>query len=164
MGRGPRVGRGDVRAAVLALLAEEPMHGYQIISELTERSGGAWRPSPGSVYPTLSQLTDEGLVRAEETDGRRVFHLTDAGRAVVAERGSDTRAPWDAVHEELGVRELRDLAFSLAGAVRQVAVAGTDAQRAAAAAALSEARRRIYRILAEDDEAQPGPGAPTDAS
>ena len=81
LGRGPRAGRGDVRAAILALLAEQPMHGYQIMRELGERSGGVWRPSPGSIYPTLQQLEDEELVRPETGDaGRRVFALTEAGQ------------------------------------------------------------------------------------
>src|SRR6188472_4443264 len=79
-GRGRGARRGDVRSAILALLAESPMHGYQIITELGERSGGEWRPSAGSVYPTLQQLEDEGLVRSEASDGRRVMALTDAGR------------------------------------------------------------------------------------
>src|SRR3954454_4068329 len=78
---GSRVGRGDVRAAVLALLAEQPMHGYQIIHEIEERSGGSWKPSPGSVYPTLQLLADEGLIRAEESNGRKTFSLTEEGRA-----------------------------------------------------------------------------------
>src|SRR6266567_4286449 len=78
-GRGPKVGRGDVRAAILVLLTEGPMHGYQVIHELTDRSGGMWRPSPGSVYPTLQLLEDEGLVRSEEVEGKRIFQLTEAG-------------------------------------------------------------------------------------
>src|ERR1700731_1843201 len=98
-----RAGRGDIRAAILALLAEQPMHGYQIIQELTERSGGAWRPSPGSVYPTLQQLEDEGLVRAVQTEaGRRVHELTEAGRAEAAATGRES-APWeDAAGERTG--------------------------------------------------------------
>ena len=75
----PRMGRGDVRAAVLALLAEQPMHGYQIIREIEERSGGSWKPSPGSVYPTLQLLADEGLISAEESNGRKIYSLTDGG-------------------------------------------------------------------------------------
>ena len=93
-GRGPKRGRGDVRAAIIALLAEEPMHGYQIITELTERSGGVWRPSPGSVYPTLQALEDQGLVTADKAEGRRVFSLTDEGRAE-AEAAGDGPAPWE---------------------------------------------------------------------
>ena len=93
-GRGPMVRRGDVRAAILALLAEEPMHGYQIIGQLRERSGGMWRPSAGSVYPTLQQLEDEGLVKAEEHDGRKVYALTEDGQKAAAEAAKN-RAPWD---------------------------------------------------------------------
>ena len=92
-GRGPKVGRGDVRAAILALLSEKPMHGYQIITELTERSGGVWRPSPGSVYPTLQSLEDEGLIAADKSEGRRVFDLTVEGLKVANEAG-DGPAPW----------------------------------------------------------------------
>ena len=88
------MGRGDVRAAVLALLAEQPMHGYQIISEIDERSGGAWKPSAGSVYPTLQLLADEGLISAEEADGRKTYSLTEAGRAE-AEASADRSAPWE---------------------------------------------------------------------
>jgi hypothetical protein len=98
-GRGSsgRAARGDVRASVIALLAEQPRHGYQIITEITERSGGAWTPSPGSVYPVLQQLQDEGLVRPEEADGRRVFHLTEAGEAYVAAHPDELAKPWEAV-------------------------------------------------------------------
>src|ERR1700704_5129922 len=85
-GRGRKARRGDVRTAALLLLAEEPRNGYQIMQELEERSEGLWRPSPGSVYPALQQLEDEGLIRSEEADGRRLYHLTEAGRAYVAER------------------------------------------------------------------------------
>src|SRR3954464_10942339 len=108
LGRGPRAGRGDVRAAILALLAEQPMHGYQIMRELGERSGGVWRPSPGSIYPTLAQLEDEELVRPEDAGparpetgdgGRRVFALTDAGREA-AEAAAGGPAPWDEVGVE----------------------------------------------------------------
>ena len=85
-GAGRRAGRGDIRAAILALLAEAPKHGYQIIREIAERSEGAWTPSPGSVYPTLQQLTDEGLVRSDETEGKRVYELTEEGRTSAADR------------------------------------------------------------------------------
>src|SRR5262249_58969705 len=94
-GRGPKVGRGDVRSAILRLLAEEPRNGYQIIQELTERSRGVWRPSPGSIYPALQQLEDEGLIQAEEQEGRRRYHLTDAGRGYVAARADEHAAPWE---------------------------------------------------------------------
>jgi DNA-binding PadR family transcriptional regulator len=160
------VGRGDVREAVLALLAEAPMHGYQIIGELAERSGGAWRPSPGSVYPVLQLLADEGLVRAEETDGRRVFHLTDAGRAHVEGRAGQPK-PWEtaAAAADDGVAALRSLAFGVGAAVMQVAQAGDEAQVAAARALLADTRRTLYRILAGDEPeppAQPPKGGPAD--
>src|SRR6478735_6661636 len=83
---GPRARRGDVRAAVLALLDERPMHGYEMIKELEERTQGAWVPSPGSIYPTLQLLEDEGLIRGEESDGKRRFALTDAGKSAQAEK------------------------------------------------------------------------------
>src|ERR671910_2015970 len=108
-GFGPRAGRGDIRAAILVLLAVEPMHGYQIIQELTERTGGVWRPSPGSVYPTLQQLQDEELVRETASEsGKRVYELTDAGR----EQASETTPPWQSVagESEDGLVALRDLA------------------------------------------------------
>jgi DNA-binding PadR family transcriptional regulator len=141
-----------VRAAVLALLAEEPRHGYAIMTELTERSGGLWRPSPGSVYPVLAQLEDEGLVVALDAEGRRVFSLTDAGRAYVAEHDEELREPW--LMAERGpaerVRSLMQAGGALAAAVEQVARLGDDAQAARALAVLEEARRSMYRILAEE--------------
>lgn len=152
-GRGPKVGRGDVRIAILALLAEEPMHGYQVIQELSKRSGGVWRPSPGSIYPTLQQLEDEGLVQATESEGRRVFHLTDAGRAEVDKRGPEGGVPWDSFGDGAGdsLLELRNLAFGVAGAVMQVAQTGTDGQIERAKEILNESRRRLYGILAEEE-------------
>src|SRR6266705_1048459 len=93
--RARKARRGDIRTAALLLLAEEPRNGYQIMQEVEERSGGVWRPSPGSVYPALSQLEDEGLIRSEQSDGRKVFVLTDAGRAQVEERDSSKPAPWE---------------------------------------------------------------------
>src|SRR3954454_20569158 len=94
-GRGRKARRGDIRTAALLLLAEEPRNGYQIMQEIEERSDGVWRPSPGSVYPALAQLEDEGLIRSEEFDGRKLFALTDEGRAHVQERGADKPAPWE---------------------------------------------------------------------
>ena len=91
-GRGGRGGRrGDVRAAVLALLTERPMHGYEMIQELDQRTGGVWRPSPGSVYPTLQLLEDEGLIKSDEGAGRKAYTLTEAGQTE-AHRGSRARA------------------------------------------------------------------------
>ena len=154
-GRGPKVGRGDVRSAILGLLAEEPMHGYQIIQELTERSGGIWRPSPGSIYPTLQQLEDEGLVRADKADGRRVFKLTDTGRAEAARRAEGGSPPWAMWDESSPLADLRDIGIGVATAVVQVAQAGNPDQVERAKEILTDARKRLYRLLAEDgpDEA-----------
>ncbi|HEY0484038.1 MAG TPA: PadR family transcriptional regulator [Kofleriaceae bacterium] len=146
-----RAGRGDIRAAILALLAEQPMHGYQIMRELSERSGGAWRISPGSVYPTLSQLEDEELVQAEQQGSKRVFSLTEAGQA---EAAGGATAPWQDVGSDVPepVLELRDLMFQVRTAARQVVHAGSEKQIAEAATLLRETRRRLYQLLAEDDE------------
>jgi DNA-binding PadR family transcriptional regulator len=164
--RGPRVRRGDVRAAALALLAEEPRNGYQIIQELSERSGGVWRPSPGSVYPALQQLEDEGLIRAEELDGgRRGFVLTDEGRSYVDSHVAELEAPWEVVagRERGSLREMRGLVGQLAMAAMQVTNAGSDAQIAEAQRILIETRRRLYRILAADDESGEPPAGEGEA-
>jgi len=163
--RGPRVRRGDVRSAILALLAEEPRNGYQIIQELVERSGGIWRPSPGSVYPALQQLEDEGLVRAEEQDGRRQYHLTDAGREYVAARIDEHAAPWetvaDSVHNDM--IELQTAFGQVGIAFGQVVQSGSAAQVAEARRVLTDTRRALYRILAEGDPGDDG-GVDDDAS
>lgn len=150
--RGPRVRRGDVRAAVLALLAEQPRNGYQLIQEIARRSGGVWRPSPGSVYPALSQLEDEDLVRDRGTGNRRDFELTDAGRQYVDDHPEELAAPWANAAETVS-DEPTDLWRSLSAvhaAAVQVAQAGTSAQTTAARRVLDTARRDIYRILADD--------------
>ena len=151
LGPGPRASRGDIRAAILALLGESPMHGYQIMSELSERSGGVWRPSPGSVYPTLQLLQDEGLVSSTESDGgRRIFELTDDGRTTVA--ALETPAPWEAVADETesSAVELRDLVFQVMAAAKQVVHTGDAGHLAQAKDVLTETRQRLYRILAGD--------------
>jgi DNA-binding PadR family transcriptional regulator len=149
-GRG-RARRGDIRAAVLLVLADRPMHGYEVMTELAERSGGVWRPSPGSVYPTLQQLEDEDLVRSEEIDQKRVFRLTDAGKAE-AEQVAARGAPWATVSDGLTdeQRALQQAMFQLGAAVMQVTQAGTAEQAAAAQALLDDARKGVYRLLAED--------------
>ena len=146
-----RAGRGDIRAAILALLAEQPMHGYQIMRELNERSGGAWRVSPGSVYPTLSQLEDEELVAAEQQGGKRVFSLTEAGKAEAANAPSE---PWQEVASDIppALVELRDLMYQVRAATRQVVHAGSEKQVTAAADLLKETRRKLYQLLAEDEK------------
>jgi DNA-binding PadR family transcriptional regulator len=150
-GHGPQVGRGDVRLAALALLAHGPRHGYQVIQEIGERSGGIWRPSPGSVYPALQLLEDEGLIRAEQVETRRVFHLTDAGNAYVAERKAELAAVWTAVTDTVddAMVELRDLYEQVGAAVRQVVRAGSTAEVGAARQLLVSTRRQLYRILAD---------------
>jgi DNA-binding PadR family transcriptional regulator len=142
--------RGDVRAAILALLAEQPRNGYQIMQELETRSRGMWRPSPGSVYPALQLLEDEGLVRAQEGAGGRVFELTEQGRKVVAEAGE--QAPWESAASAADDKsfELLGLAGQIGAAAAQVLQSGNEAQIAEARKALIATRRALYRILAED--------------
>jgi DNA-binding PadR family transcriptional regulator len=126
------------------------------MQDIEERSGGLWRPSPGSVYPTLSQLEDEGLIRATEQDGTKLFELTDAGRQQVADRG-DAPAPWeqpDGSSEE-AIHDLRSLAKQLLLAVRQVVHAGDEGQIEKARQTLADARRALYRILADEGEESP---------
>ena len=153
-GRGGKARRGDIRTAALLLLAEEPRNGYTIMQEIDERSVGVWRPSPGSVYPALAQLEDEGLIRSEEAEGRKRFVITDAGRGLLAERPADAPAPWDTLADGVS-REVQELF----GLMRQVGMAGvqlvqtaTEKQISEAKQVLTETRRAIYRILADGDE------------
>lgn len=146
-GRGHRRGRGDVRAAILALLAERPMHGYEIIQELSERTGGFWRPSPGSIYPTLQLLADEGLLVAEGgAGGKRSYALSDEGRAEAAKQETP---PWEEVAGQVDPQEieLRTAIGQLMSAANQVYQAGTPAQKTKAIETLNETRRAIYAIL-----------------
>ncbi|BBX99288.1 PadR family transcriptional regulator [Mycobacterium lacus] len=148
---GPRRGRrGDVRAAILALLTERPMHGYEIIQQIAERSNGIWRPSPGSVYPTLQLLDDEGLITASETDGnKRLFELTGDGRAAAEKIESP---PWNEIAEGVdpGHINLRTAVVALLGAVVQSAHAASAEQQQRIVEILNNARREIYGILGED--------------
>ena len=152
-GRGRRTRRGNVRAALLALLAEKPMHGYEMIQELDGRTGGVWRPSPGSVYPTLQMLEDEGLVSSEEQSGKRLFSLTGEGREAAS---AQTTAPWDEVTEAAGENVLRgrEAIGQLMGALQQVMAVGSETQKARALDVVNDARRRLYGILADDPEAE----------
>lgn len=151
-GFGPRsrAGRGDVRLAVLALLAEGPRHGYQMIQEISERSEGAWRPSPGSVYPVLSALQDEGLVDDEKVDGKRVFTLTAAGRTYVEERSEELAHVFDSNKADEGAVDVRPLIAGIAQATMQVVQTGTPEQVEQARTVLADARRALYLILAGD--------------
>jgi DNA-binding PadR family transcriptional regulator len=147
---GLRARRGDVRAAVLRLLSEKPMHGYQIIQELSARSDGAWTPSAGSIYPVLQLLSDEGLITAEETAGKRVYSLTETGVAAVAETAG-TPAPWeDAAQSGSSSSGLREAVGKFMPAVFQVGKNGSPEQVAAAVEILNDARKKLYAILAED--------------
>jgi DNA-binding PadR family transcriptional regulator len=149
-GRG-RMRRGAIREAVLRVLADEPRHGYDVMNELAERSGGIWRPSPGSVYPTLQQLEDEGLVRATDVDGKRVFQLTDAGRAE-AEKVKGHGSPWSTLDDGVSSdrRDLFQSAMQTGFAASQVAQAGSSEQIATARGVLDDTRKRLYRLLADD--------------
>jgi DNA-binding PadR family transcriptional regulator len=147
-----RMRRGDVRAAILLLLEEEPRNGYQVMQELEQRSGGAWRPSPGSVYPALQLLADEGVIRGESGDGGTVYELTDAGRKHLDENRERFGQPWEQANQGVpdDVRELMRLAMQVGIATRQVTHAGSEEQRKAAADLLAETRRKLYGILAGD--------------
>jgi DNA-binding PadR family transcriptional regulator len=159
-GRGRKARRGDIRTAALLLLAEEPRNGYQIMQEVEERSEGVWRPSPGSVYPALQQLEDEGLTRIEDHDGRKLYALTDAGRKVVDERGSDQPAPWQEIGGDLSseAQALGRLAREVAYAFAQVVRTGSPGQMEKAREVLAGARRDLYRILADGEEQDAGAG------
>jgi DNA-binding PadR family transcriptional regulator len=151
-GGGRRGRRGDVRAAILALLAEKPMHGYEMIQELDSRTGGFWRPSPGSVYPTLQLLEDEGLIVSEPVEGRKRFTLTDKGREAATK--ASEKPPWTdfADAEALtAAQDLREAVGGILNALREVGVSGSEAQRAQALDLLKDTRRKLYAILAADE-------------
>jgi DNA-binding PadR family transcriptional regulator len=155
-GRGRRVRRGDVRAAILDLLAEgQPWNGYQIIQEIGARTQGVWRPSAGSVYPALQQLEDEGLIQAEAgEDRRRMFTLSEQGRTYVEEHAEELRSSWDSVTGNVddAAFQLRDSVHQVMMAVMQVGQAGSAPQVAQAGKILADTRRALYRILASDEE------------
>ena len=146
--------RGDIRTAILAVLVDGPGHGYDIMSRLEEKSGGVWRPSAGSVYPTLQQLEDEGLVTSADADGKRVFTLTDDGAAEaerrVAEAGGE---PWDMAGRGVHPGQLFRSLHGLALAAKQVVIAGSPADLTASIAIVDRARQELYRLLADADTA-----------
>ncbi|MFD5463159.1 PadR family transcriptional regulator [Kitasatospora sp. NPDC127059] len=149
--RGGRARRGDVRASLLALLKERPMHGYEMIAEIAERTNGAWRPSPGSIYPNLQLLEEEGMITAEEVGGKRLVSLTEKGRA---EAEAGPAEPWAEAGREVDWEAVQEVGQALAAveqAVQQVMRTGTEAQRVKGLAVLTEARKKLYLILAEDD-------------
>jgi DNA-binding PadR family transcriptional regulator len=158
-GPGGRARRGNVRAAVIALLAERPMHGYEIIQEIAERSGGWWKPSPGSIYPTLQLLADEGLVTTTEGSGKRLYSLTEAGTTAAATL--DKTPPWEHAADDVDPQDiaLREALHTLMAAAFQVSTAAGPELKAKAIKALTETRRQLYLILAdagfESDESEP---------
>lgn len=164
----PRARRGDVRAAILDVLAGGPRNGYQLIGEIAERSGGAWKPSPGSIYPTLAQLEDEGLVWADAESGRRSFRLTAAGEHYLDAHPDEVAAVWrpfadDGGDPEGGFAALKPELGKLMGAVWQIVTTGTQQQQLDAIAIVIETRRKLYGLLADEpDEAGADPQAPAD--
>jgi DNA-binding PadR family transcriptional regulator len=154
-GRG-RSRRGNVRAAILLLLEEQPRNGYGLMQEIEERSSGAWRPSPGSVYPALGLLEDEGLIAPAEGDQGKAFALTDAGRSYVEEHREHWGVPWEAAAEGMpaGMRDLRHSIGQLAMAAMQAAQTGNAETIGEVRRILDDARKSIYRLLAGDDEEQ----------
>ena len=149
--RGGRGSRPNVRPALLALLLERPMHGYEMIQELESRTGGIWRPSPGSVYPTLQLLEDEGLIEAEATGGRKRFTLTEAGRAEAQTAAENP--PWAQFSDDTmsQVQDFRDAAIGIMDALRQVGFNGTPEQRQKALVVLNETKRKLYAVLADSE-------------
>lgn len=152
--RGPRGGRsrGDVRTAILLLLAEQPRHGYDLIRAIEERSDGMWSPSPGSVYPTLQALEDEGLLTIDKVEGRKTASLTDLGTAWVTEHADLTASVFDRPKGADGVVALREQMGALAEAAMHVAHGPTNPERVEKAAEiLASARKELYRLMADDD-------------
>lgn len=149
-GRG-RGKRGDIRTALLTVLTEGPGHGYDIMQRVEEKTGGTWRPSPGSVYPTLQLLEDEGFVTATERDGKRTFEITEAGTAEAARRLEEAGgAPWEHAPGASGPWQIRESMALLALAAKQVAMAGTNEQKQQAVAIVTEARKKLYLLLSQD--------------
>lgn len=154
--RGPKARRGDVRTAILSVLSEQPRNGYQVIQEIAGRTDGAWKPSPGSIYPTLQQLEDEGLVEQTSVAGRKAYALTDEGRAYVTARPDEMAAPWAAMSDNETDGGLRPMLGQVAAAMWQVMAVGTSEQQAAAKDAIVELRKTLYGILAEGTDGGAG--------
>jgi DNA-binding PadR family transcriptional regulator len=167
--RGPKARRGDVRAAILSVLSQQPRNGYQVIQEIAERTGGAWKPSPGSIYPTLQQLEDEGLVAQTTDGGRKAYALTEDGRSYVDGHPEEMAAPWAAMSDADADADgdLRPVLGQVAAAMWQVMAVGTSEQQAAAKDAIVELRKTLYGILADGSDRADGAdstdgGAPGD--
>jgi DNA-binding PadR family transcriptional regulator len=144
--------RGDIRTALLAALAEQPGHGYDVMQTLEDKTGGAWRPSPGSVYPTLQLLEDEGLAQSAERDGKRVYEVTEAGRAELARRiEAAGGTPWDLAGANAAEgNDLRGALAQLHLAVKQISIAADPSQVERATTIVRDARKKLYQLLAED--------------
>ena len=161
-GPGPRAKRGDVRLAILSVIAdaarrEEPINGYQVIQQIAERSQGAWRPSPGSVYPTIQQLEDEGLVEADDERGRKTIRLTEAGNAYVADHVEELAAVWapfdrDRPEQPSELGDVKSEIGQVLSAAWQIITQGSPAQRQSALGVLADTRRRLYGILADGND------------
>ena len=149
--RGRRRRRGEARAAILALLSEQPMHGYELMHQIDVRTRGMWRPSPGVIYPALQMLKNDGLVADEEVDGRRVFSLSDAGRTEADRDSMNSSLEQIAGSADPAVFELRDAALQVGAAVTQIAQSGRRRQIERALEVLSDTRRRLYSILGDGD-------------
>lgn len=151
--RGKSVRRGDVRTAILILLYEQPLHGYQIMQQIEARSAGMWRPSSGSVYPTLQQLEDEGLVLVAEQDGKKVYELTRSGKDLVEQKAEEFSSLWDSVTSGADdvLMEVNAMIQQVVMAATQVTQIGSDRQVDNATRILAETRRRLYSLLAEGD-------------
>lgn len=150
--RGPKARRGDVRAAILSVLSDAPRNGYQVIQEIAERTGGAWKPSPGSIYPTLQQLEDEGLVVQSADGGRKAYALTDEGRRYVEGHPDEMGAPWAAMSDTETDGDLRPMLGQVAAAMWQVMAVGNPEQQAEAKDAVVELRKTLYKILADGSD------------
>jgi DNA-binding PadR family transcriptional regulator len=150
-GRGHRTRRGDIRIALLSALADGPGHGYELIQRLEDRTGGRWKPSPGSVYPTLQMLEETGMVSSAQQDDKRVYTITDAGRAELAERMTESGGPppWMNTEAAVGHGALRQSVTQLVLAAKQVGMAGNPEHVDSATGILNEARRKLYQLLAE---------------
>jgi DNA-binding PadR family transcriptional regulator len=147
---GPRVRRGDVRLAIIDVLAVQPMNGYQVIQQIAERTRGEWKPSPGSVYPTLQQLQDEGLIRESGEGGRRTFELTEEGRSFVEEHLDELAATWRVFdNSDPDPGDLRPVIGQVMGACWQLAFTGTMPQQQQALEILADTKRKLYRLLAD---------------
>jgi DNA-binding PadR family transcriptional regulator len=145
---GPRMKRGDIRTVLLIALLDGPAHGYELIQRMSERSGGRWKPSPGSVYPGLQALEDEGLVRSSDVDGKKVYALTDTGQTEATSRAARSDGPSWAGADGSPDARLRSAVFQLFGAVRQASHSLAPEQLAEVEALITETRRKIYELLA----------------